>query len=59
MGALPKRKPSKASSLKRRAKDKLKNIQLSLEKTGKSPTMPHRVSKTTGIYKGKKILKVK
>ena len=59
MGELPKRKPSRASKLKRRAKDKLSAPQLAMENTGKSPTMPHRVSKTTGIYRGKKILKVK
>lgn len=59
MGATPKRKPSRASKLKRRANDKLKIPQLSLEKTGKSPTMPHRVSKATGLYRGKKILKIK
>lgn len=58
MGALPKRKSSKARSLKRRSADKLSKPQLVVESVSKTKTLPHRVS-AAGIYKGKKILKVK
>ena len=59
MGALPKRKSSKARSLKRRSMDKLKRPQLILEKTSKKRALPHRVDPETGIYKGRKIFEVK
>lgn len=59
MGALPKRKSSKARSLKRRSMDKLKRPQLVIEKTSKKKTLPHRVDLETGIYKGRKIFEVK
>lgn len=59
MGALPKRKSSKTRSLKRRSRDNITPPQLSLEKLGQTATLPHRVSPKSGIYKGKKIIKIK
>lgn len=59
MGALPKRKSSKARRDKRRSMDKLLKPQLSTEKVSKKATLPHRVSPFSGIYRGKKVLEVK
>ena len=59
MGALPKRKNSKARSLKRRSMDRLKKPQLAVESVSKKSTLPHRVSPFSGIYRGKKVLEVK
>ncbi len=59
MGALPKRKGSKARSLKRRSMDKLVKPQVAYESVSKKATLPHRVSPESGIYRGKKVLEVK
>lgn len=58
MAATPKRKSSKARSLKRRSRDNLKFPQLVIEKSTGEKVLPHRVSKL-GVYKGKKISEAK
>ncbi|QQR93699.1 50S ribosomal protein L32 [bacterium] len=58
MGALPKRKTSKSRTLKRRSVDKISLPQLVVENVSKTKTLPHRAS-SAGIYKGKKVFKVK
>lgn len=58
MGAVPKRKSSRARTQKRRSRDKLSLPQLKVSTDG-DVSLHHRVSLTSGKYNGKKVIKIK
>ena len=57
--AVPKRKTSSSKKNMRRSHLALKNINIILDKESGEPRLPHRIDKSTGMYKGKQILKNK
>lgn len=59
MGATPKHKLGRSYQLKRRATQKITQPQVIVEKDTMSLVRPHRVSKTTGVFRGKKVIKIK
>ena len=57
--AVPKRKTSFSKRNMRRSHDSLKNINVILDKDSGEPRLPHRIDISTGMYKGRQILKKK
>ena len=57
--AVPKRKTSVSKRNMRRSHDSLKRINVILDKESGEPRLSHKIDKSTGIYKGRQILKVK
>ena len=57
--AVPKRKTSNSKKNMRRSHLALKNINIILDKESGEPRLSHRIDKSTGMYKGKQILKNK
>ena len=57
--AVPKRKTSSSKKNMRRSHLALKNINIILDKESGEPRLSHRIDKSTGMYKGKQILKNK
>tara|TARA_Y100001936_G_C15847381_1_gene545335 strand:+ start:130 stop:321 length:192 start_codon:yes stop_codon:yes gene_type:complete len=57
--AVPKRKTSVSKRNMRRSHDSLKNINVILDKDSGEPRLPHKIDISTGMYKGRQILKKK
>ena len=57
--AVPKRKTSNSKKNMRRSHNALKSINIILDKESGEPRLSHKIDKSTGIYKGRQILKVK
>ena len=57
--AVPKRKTSVSKRNMRRSHDSIKNINFVLDKDSGEPRLSHRIDISTGMYKGREILKKK
>ena len=57
--AVPKRKTSVSKRNMRRSHDSLKAKNIILDKDSGEPRISHRLDKSTGIYKGRQVLKTK
>ena len=57
--AVPKRKTSVSKRNMRRSHDSLKNINIVLDKDSGEPRLSHKIDISTGMYKGRQILKKK
>ena len=57
--AVPKRKTSVSKRNMRRSHDSLKKINVILDKESGEPRLPHKIDLSTGMYKGREILKKK
>ena len=57
--AVPKRKTSVSKRNMRRSHDSLKNINVILDKDSGEPRLPHKIDISTGMYKGRQIIKKK
>ena len=57
--AVPKRKTSKSKRDKRRSHHSLKNINVIEDKESGEPRISHRIDLSTGMYKGREVLKKK
>jgi len=57
--AVPKRKTSVSKRNMRRSHDSLKNINVILDKDSGEPRLSHRIDISTGMYRGRQILKKK
>tara|TARA_B100001029_G_scaffold137509_1_gene116602 strand:- start:684 stop:875 length:192 start_codon:yes stop_codon:yes gene_type:complete len=57
--AVPKRKTSNSKKNMRRSHLGIKNINVILDKNSGEPRLQHKIDKSTGIYKGRQILKTK
>ena len=57
--AVPKRKTSVSKRNMRRSHDSLKNINVILDKDSGEPRLSHKIDLSTGMYKGREILKKK
>tara|TARA_B100001029_G_C14993637_1_gene413598 strand:- start:247 stop:450 length:204 start_codon:yes stop_codon:yes gene_type:complete len=57
--AVPKRKTSTSKKNMRRSHLALKEINVILDKDSGEPRISHRIDKSTGMYKGRQILKTK
>jgi len=57
--AVPKRKTSASKRNMRRSHDSLKNINVILDKDSGEPRLSHKIDISTGMYKGRQILKKK
>ncbi len=57
--AVPKRKTSVSKRNMRRSHHSLDNINIILDKNSGEPRLPHQIDKSTGMYKGRQILKAK
>ena len=57
--AVPKRKTSVSKRNMRRSHDSLKNINIILDKDSGEPRLSHKIDLSTGMYKGREILKKK
>ena len=57
--AVPKRKTSVSKRNMRRSHDSLKKINVILDKDSGEPRLSHRIDLSTGMYKGREILKKK
>ena len=57
--AVPKRKTSVSKRNMRRSHDSLKNINVILDKDSGEPRLSHKIDLSTGIYKGRQVLKKK
>ncbi len=57
--AVPKRKTSVSKRNMRRSHDTLKKINVILDKDSGEPRLSHRIDTSTGIYRGRQILKKK
>ncbi len=57
--AVPKRKTSVSKRNMRRSHDSLKKINVILDKESGEPRLSHKIDLTTGMYKGREILKKK
>ena len=55
--AVPKRKTSVSKRNMRRSHDSLKKINIILDKDSGEPRLPHKIDLSTGMYKGREILK--
>ncbi len=55
--AVPKRKTSVSKRNMRRSHDSLKKINVILDKDSGEPRLSHRIDLSTGMYKGREILK--
>ena len=57
--AVPKRKTSVSKRNMRRSHDGLKKINIILDKDSGEPRLSHKIDLSTGMYKGREILKKK
>ena len=57
--AVPKRKTSPSKRNMRRSHHSSKNINIILDKDSGEPRLPHKIDLSTGMYKGRQILKNK
>ncbi len=57
--AVPKRKTSVSKRNMRRSHHSLKGINIVLDKDSGEPRLSHKIDKSTGMYKGRQILKTK
>ncbi len=57
--AVPKRKTSVSKRNMRRSHDSLKNINVILDKDSGEPRLSHKIDISTGMYKGRQVLKKK
>ena len=57
--AVPKRKTSVSKRNMRRSHNSLKNINVILDKESGEPRLSHKIDISTGMYKGREILKKK
>ena len=57
--AVPKRKTSVSKRNMRRSHDSLKKINIIIDKDSGEPRLSHQIDKSTGMYKGRQILKSK
>ena len=57
--AVPKRKTSVSKRNMRRSHDSLKKINVILDKDSGEPRLPHKIDLSTGMYKGREVLKKK
>ena len=57
--AVPKRKTSPSKRNMRRSHLALEKINVILDKESGEPRLSHRIDKSTGIYKGRQVLKTK
>ncbi len=57
--AVPKRKTSVSKRNMRRSHHSLENINIVLDKDSGEPRLSHQMDKSTGMYRGRKILKTK
>ena len=57
--AVPKRKTSVSKRNMRRSHDSIKNINVILDKDSGEPRLSHKIDISTGMYKGREILKKK
>ena len=57
--AVPKRKTSVSKRNMRRSHDTLKKINIILDKDSGEPRLSHKIDISTGMYKGRQILKKK
>ena len=57
--AVPKRKTSNSKKNMRRSHLGLKDVNVILDKESGEPRLSHRIDKSTGMYKGRQILKTK
>tara|TARA_Y100000768_G_C23625240_1_gene516922 strand:+ start:268 stop:459 length:192 start_codon:yes stop_codon:yes gene_type:complete len=57
--AVPKRKTSSSKKNMRRSHLGLKDVNVILDKESGEPRLSHRIDKSTGMYKGRQILKTK
>ena len=57
--AVPKRKTSVSKRNMRRSHDSLKKINIILDKDSGEPRLSHKIDISTGMYKGRQILKKK
>ena len=55
--AVPKRKTSVSKRNMRRSHDSLKKINIILDKDSGEPRLSHKIDLSTGMYKGREILK--
>ena len=57
--AVPKRKTSVAKRNMRRSHHALANINIVTDKESGEPRLSHQIDRSTGMYKGRQILKIK
>tara|TARA_X000000950_G_C13496891_1_gene490109 strand:- start:54 stop:245 length:192 start_codon:yes stop_codon:yes gene_type:complete len=57
--AVPKRKTSVSKRNMRRSHHSLKQINILIDKDSGEPRLSHQIDKSTGMYKGRQILKSK
>tara|TARA_B100002051_G_C16559506_1_gene546766 strand:- start:607 stop:798 length:192 start_codon:yes stop_codon:yes gene_type:complete len=57
--AVPKRKTSTSKKNMRRSHLGLKDINIILDKESGEPRLSHKIDKSTGMYKGRQVLKIK
>ena len=57
--AVPKRKTSVSKRNMRRSHDSLKKLNIVLDKDSGEPRLSHKIDLSTGMYKGREILKKK
>ena len=57
--AVPKRKTSPSKRNMRRSHDSIKGINIIEDKESGEPRLPHRIDLSTGMYKGRQVLKQK
>ena len=57
--AVPKRKTTKSKRNMRRSHDSLKKLNVVLDKDSGEPRLSHKIDLSTGMYKGREILKKK
>ena len=57
--AVPKRKTSPSKRNMRRSHNSIKNINIIIDKESGEPRISHRLDKSTGVYKGRQVLKTK
>ena len=57
--AVPKRKTSVSKRNMRRSHDSLKSINVILDKDSGEPRLSHKIDISTGMYKGRQVLKKK
>ena len=57
--AVPKRKTSVSKRNMRRSHDSMKKINIILDKDSGEPRLSHKIDISTGMYKGRQILKKK
>ena len=55
--AVPKRKTSNSKKNMRRSHNALKNLNVIIDKESGEPRLSHKIDKSTGMYKGRVVLK--